>query len=948
MISLVAIFASAALLAQDAPSASPEVAREWRVRALAMGEEPWPTEVDGLGWEERCLLLDAARRSDPAALDERAASFVLSSLSHDHSNVRALALAASRRLARGLPLGTAELLAEDLLPEVRLELATCLIAECDPDLRMWRHGETQADAYERAAGARAVLLDLALDPDQRVRERASAGLLSLGEIGLEEQLTWWLSSDVEQGELALLRALELLSRGRENPEFARFGRERFKQSGDRARAALWETCASRLGLQTRADIMALGWTAQLLGEEGAETLRVKRLREAAEAAGPELADLLLRGVREASTERERRELAEGIARSINLEDVSLLRRLSLTEPEFMRWTWEALFGRAGAWRPEVIGAWLSREVHTEVRKEVFSAIAETLSRTGDDGSRKLIEALLADADDPLFDSAFRALCDAPSYERSLEALHTGWRKTDDQRRGELLRNLPRRVTPTPFRDDLLQRWRPGRARDVSSLELLTTFDEDPGVSRAVCTYLAEHVAEYEESELATGTELEGRLISLIRASRALCGDEVLSTLNRAMRAGAARSKEVVKACGAAMNASRPGRLLLADWVESAQPSRARIESAILVGELRPQEAARVLLERYSHCDPPLRVRVLRALGRQGGSATQRFLEGVAGGAGLDAEVATEAIATSNHSPVGKVASLKRIVEGTSSPEVLRTAILGLADAGTGDIEARDRAGAVLLEVIGRSGASEEAPRDELLVSLARLGVQPDAFSALYLDLPVQNAEAELGARFSGRSLPAREFLYRGDLRATAHLASLGRLDDESLNDQLDRVAVRAEGRLLLQLAAAAGGGEESAAVVRRLLVAAACALEGEPAGQDLEMKLARVYATLLRVDLGEGRYRSAAAWASRLGRDWHLGVLSDRDLHRLFGGSEEALEAQAFLPASALHAQAFLALSQGRTEAARELAARGRVLAGESSMALEHQALLEAALKTAR
>ena len=66
MISLLAIFASAALLAQDAPSVSPEVAREWRVRALAMGEEPWPTEVDGLGWEERCLLLDAARRSEGA------------------------------------------------------------------------------------------------------------------------------------------------------------------------------------------------------------------------------------------------------------------------------------------------------------------------------------------------------------------------------------------------------------------------------------------------------------------------------------------------------------------------------------------------------------------------------------------------------------------------------------------------------------------------------------------------------------------------------------------------------------------------------------------------------------------------------------------------------------------------------------------------------------------
>ena len=831
---------------------------------------------------------------------------------------------------------------------MRLELATSLLDECDPELRMWRHGEPTAGAHERAAAARAVLLELSLDSDRRVRGRASAGLLSLGEVALEEQLTWWLSSGVEDGELELLRALELLSRGRPNPELARWCRERFRTSGDRCRAALWETCVERLGLQPRADIMALGWTAQLLGEEGAESLRVNRLREAAPGAGSELADLLLRAAREATNERERSELAEGIARSIDLEDVPLLRRLSLTGPEFMRWTWEALFGRADSWRPEVIGAWLSKEVPDEVRRAVFAAIAETLSRTGDEGSRRVIEARLGDAQDPLFDSAFRALCDAPQYERSMQALHAGWRRTEDPRRGELLRSLPRRVAPTPFRDDLLQRWRPGRARDVSSLELLTTFRDDAGVSSAVCTYLAEHVAEYEESDLATGSQLEGRLISLIDASRTLCGEETLRILSRAMRAGSMRSKEVVKACGAAMNESRAGRLLLADWVETESPSRARIESAILVGELRPLEATHVLLERYRHCDPPLRMRVLRALGRQGSGASQRFLEGVAQGTGLDAEVATEAIATANHSPVGKVASLKKISEGTVSPEVLRAAILGLADASVGDLEAKERAGAVLVDVIERCAALEDAPRDELLVALARLGNQEAAFAALYLDLPVKNAEAELEARFSGRTLPAREFLYRGDLRATAHLASRGRLGGGSWRTQLDAAVVRAEGRILLQLAAAAGGGEGSGAVVRRLLVAAAVALEGEPSAPDLEMELARIYATLLRVDLGESRYKSAAAWASRLGRDWHLGILSDRDLHRLFGGSGEALEAQAFLPASALHAQAFLALSQGRTEAARELAERGRELAGDSAMALEHQALLEAALKTAR
>ena len=793
-----------------------------------------------------------------------------------------------------------------------------------------------------------MLLDLSLDPDKRVRDRASAGLLSLGEVGLEEQLTWWLSTGVEHEELELLRAIELLSRGRSNPELARGGRERFRSSGDLARAALWETCVERLGLKPRPDVLALGWTVQLSAEEGANSYRVNRLLEAAPAGGAELADLLMRETRDAVDERERRELAAGIALSINLRDEQLLVRLSLAEPVFLRWTWEAIFGRADSWDPLMTRSWLSRDLDHELRGVVFSALAETLGRTGDEGSRSLVEGLLNDASDPLFDAAFRALCDAPHYEQSMEALHQAWRRTEDPRRGELLRSLPRRVSPTPFRDDLLQRWRPGRPRDVSSLELLITFVDDPGVSRAVCTYLAEHVAEYEGSDQAEGSLLEGRLISLIHASRTLCGEEVLRILNRAMSAGSLRSKEVVKACGAAMNESRAGRLMLARWVEREVPSRARIESAILVGELRPLEATHVLLERFTHCDPPLRVRVLRSLGRQGGGASQRFLESVASGVGLDAEVATEAIASSNHSAVGRVASLERIAERTPDPEVLRAAIGGFADAGANDLDAAQRAGKALLAVIARASELEDAPRDELLVALARLGVEEEAFGALYLELPVMNAESELEARFSGRSLPAREFLYRGDLRATAHLASLGRLSGGTWSTQLDAVAARAEGRLLIQLASAAGVGEEAGGVVRRLLVAAAVALEGEPATPDLEVELARVFASLLTADLAESRFKSAAAWASRLGRDWHLGVLSDRDLQRLFGGSGEALEAQAFLPASALHAHAFLALSQGRTDAARELAERGRELSGESSLALEHQALLEAALKTAR
>ena len=131
-------------------------------------------------------------------------------------------------------------------------------------------------------------------------------------------------------------------------------------------------------------------------------------------------------------------------------------------------------------------------------------------------------------------------------------------------------------------------------------------------------------------------------------------------------------------------------------------------------------------------------------------------------------------------------------------------------------------------------------------------------------------------------------------------------------------------------------------------MAAAVALEGEPSSADVELELARVYATLFSADLKQSRFTSAAAWASRLGRDWHLGVLNDRDLQRLLGGSDSDPEPRAFLPASALQAQALLALSQGRREAAQALAERGREVAGKSSRALEHQALVDAALDSVR
>jgi hypothetical protein len=101
------------------------------------------------------------------------------------------------------------------------------------------------------------------------------------------------------------------------------------------------------------------------------------------------------------------------------------------------------------------------------------------------------------------------------------------------------------------------------------------------------------------------------------------------------------------------------------------------------------------------------------------------------------------------------------------------------------------------------------------------------------------------------------------------------------------------------------------------------------------------------MDLEQGQFKSAAAWASRLGLDWKLGVLSERDLQRLLGGGADP-EPKAFLPASALQAQALLAMTEGRIDAARALAERGRELSGRSSRALEHQAILDAALKAVR
>ena len=60
MISLCTALFSFALFVQDAPLVSPEVAWEWRVRALAMGDEPWPEDV---------AELEAASLGERAGLD---------------------------------------------------------------------------------------------------------------------------------------------------------------------------------------------------------------------------------------------------------------------------------------------------------------------------------------------------------------------------------------------------------------------------------------------------------------------------------------------------------------------------------------------------------------------------------------------------------------------------------------------------------------------------------------------------------------------------------------------------------------------------------------------------------------------------------------------------------------------------------------------------------------
>ena len=932
--------------AQDA-EVSAEVAREWRVRSLALGRDAWPEEIQEIDWEERCVILDAIRRADPASLDERAGSLVLESLSDEQSNVRALALSSARRLGVGLPEGAAEELARDLLPEVRLELAATLCVESDPHLRVWSHGESLEVAEQRAAKARFVLLDLALDSDTYVKRRATAGLLSLGSVALEEQLTWWLSAGVESDPLVFMRALETLSRSPANPDLARFGRERFADLGELSRAALWETVVERLGLSMREDILALGWTVPLGGAEGVETLRVGRLHAAADRRGSQLAQILLSASRGNSSEAMRRALAAGVAHAMNLDDTRLLQQLALTDPEFARWTWQELFGREDHWDPGQIGPWLSRSVEKELRDAAFSAVTETLIRTGDVGSRSLTEALLDDASDPLFDSAFRALCDAPESERSLVALHRAWRKTAEPRRGELLRSLSREVVPVPFREDLLQRWRPQRARDASSLELLATFVDDEGVSRAICAYMAEHIAAFEKSSVASDPALEGRLLGLILVSRQLCSGGVLDLWDRALAAGAMKSKEVVKAAGAALAGSREGQLKLTDWVEKEAPSRARIEAAVLVCELRPVEATRVIIERFQFCDPPLRVRALKALGRAETGAAQRFLEEVAVGVGLDAQIATEAIANSSLSAIGRVASMKRVATMSRDLEVVRTAVDGLATAGSSELAARERAGEALVELLSSYGDSLGPLRDDMLLAFARLGVEGDAFASLYLELPLANASEELEARFRRGTLPSREFLYRGDLRSTAKLAELGSLAGSRWSEILEDSSRTLDGQLLIQLAGAARGGGPGDATARRLLVAAAIALEGEPINAELELDRARVYASLLSMDLEQGQFKSAAAWASRLGLDWKLGVLSERDLQRLLGSGADP-EPQAFLPASALQAQALLAMTEGRIDAARALAERGRELSGRSSRALEHQAILDAALKAVR
>jgi len=921
---------------------------ELRVRALALEPERHRRELEaGLAsprWQERALALEALerRRAFGGAVDGSFGDAVEAALLDPHPDVVARALGVLAAMEGELSAELAEELAGERLPALRIALC---------------------EALRRVVCAVGdhVLILLALDPDERVREAlvtTVAGVRPAPSGASSPERSW--------PKLTLLQTLLGLGRDEEALDLARgLFAAPLKASewiAGEAPGAADPLLGGLLESLRYAHRESGDYGRWRLGFEAARGTGFERLfYEAARSQDEELARewIQLLGERYASgvSDRSRFELVDALFLLVSPERLAALAR----ELEVSVELWQELLGELGLrierWDPELTAWLVDARRPLALRRASVRALATTLAREPEswrETARLLVEVLSA-REEALRERALRALLDVPDPRPFQDELHASWSELPPETREALLERVPRDVALEAFLPEWIALGTGTGERRLAS-ELLRPFLVDEAVSDELGARVRTVLEGWLETALVAfleqdppSREDELTLQALVHAmeEQAVL---FLPSLDRVLGAVVGRSRDGTRAVFEALVRTPAGEERLAGYLEESADPCTRFEAALHLVLSSDAALARrafgILSADHAACDPDQRRRSLRALRRYPTDEALEFLSGL--------------VLSTRASPEERALALSTL-GALDHPD--RSSRLGLAVSSAGDFEARlyaaralgrsgDRAalGALRLALEQVRGAERlgdeerELLRTELLLSMGRTGHFPLEEESGLFDGPLARARDDMGARFRGEELAEVGFSWRSELHLAVHLAREGRL-----GPLLERTPgwIGMDGRLLIRLGLmleGAGEAEALSRVTRRLLEAGLVASEGEAQPDRDERFEAR--SRLLGLAWRGERFADAGRLLGELLLDQRAGELPGQAFAEAFGVLDPpgGIDPRGRLESARLQALAYAALEAGREERARALARQARLVLGSSELALKEQERLESRL----
>jgi len=931
------------------PQESSAVRAEWEVRRAALSTEPaLSSAFESEDWRRRFRALDALARRRPSRIEDVELAHARVALRDEHPNVRAEAFEVFARHGQVLPLDVIAL--DDEIAEVRRSYARAL-------------------GTSPGAEATARLAQLVHDEDPDVAREARASLFSRGSRARSTQLALLRDEAYLVDAGAYLHILEVLDRSpadeillREVGEGAGGAKTRLRG----ARAALWSALSAETGVSyagAERDLVS-GWF-ETIGPPGStlERKRRERLREGARHTSIRVARGLLEYI--TATPPPSIEVADELVRDA-VRIFFDTRESAGLWPEWFGpredWPdelalsfWETTLGRETSWgasHPEDPGweeRWLADSTDPDTRDAAFLAFADTWERTGDAGSAAILIGCLQDS--ALAREAYASLVDSAKASACHAEVAGWWRALPVAERIELLRLHRRGVAYPAWREGLIELWESGEGRSVSVPELLAAFEGDPEVAASLAKWfelelqdLEDGIVPAEEIKRGPWREAEARAGWLLAAWSSVVGEERVAKRREWLLRVGQLGKELGKKLVADLVKSGEGKRACEDVLASPLLSRRlRFEILLLDRDIEDARELGVLIAAYPTCDEELQLRILKRSGGLDDEGVRRFLAAVLldrGSGPAQRLVAVGALASAGP-PAQVVRQLARVLRESADLEVRRAVIAEIAAL------ARSLDGLGLRELHDDPEAREYLG-DELLPALVRIDLRADGvlspdLEELWAQEIGERAVGELGSRFHGERLPAREFVYSGWLAAAEALARHGVLETALPENWWGW-----DGRLLLKLASLVRNAGATPELARHFEHAALVALEGEATAPDLSSLSVLARAHLLEAALDAEEWLEAEGWANRILADWRAGRTTPNAFRSVFGSrdADQGRDPLHWLFACEAQSRAFRALEAGELEEARRLAREALSRIGDSRSAAKRQLELERALAT--